>query len=219
VAVAHFTPLLPLQQPQQPCSSLSTTSISSHRTSKQQQQQWQPHHHPRRGSTTVCSAAAGDAGEASSRLSAALAGLAAGADATYRFTRPHTMLGTLVSIVSVSLLAMQSFAWSGPAATGLLQALLPALLMNVAIVGINQIYDVEIDKVNKPYLPLASGELSMQQGARACACVCGGGGVCERGESSHCTVWRVCCTSSLSRRAARCVAHSTLLALQQQQQQ
>ena len=36
--------------------------------------------------------------------------------------------------------------------------------MNVCIVGINQLYDVEIDRVNKPYLPLASGELSMRGG-------------------------------------------------------
>ena len=30
---------------------------------------------------------------------------------------------------------------------GLLQALIPALLMNIHIVGLNQIFDVEIDKV------------------------------------------------------------------------
>ncbi len=46
---------------------------------------------------------------------------------------------------------------------GLLQALLPALLMNIAIVGLNQLTDVEIDRVNKPYLPLASGELTIPQ--------------------------------------------------------
>lgn len=33
--------------------------------------------------------------------------------------------------------------------------------MNVHIVGLNQIFDVEIDKVNKPYLPLASGEFTL----------------------------------------------------------
>jgi len=33
--------------------------------------------------------------------------------------------------------------------------------VNVFIVGINQITDVEIDRVNKPFLPIASGELSM----------------------------------------------------------
>ena len=28
--------------------------------------------------------------------------------------------------------------------------------------GINQIYDVDIDRINKPFLPLASGELSVR---------------------------------------------------------
>ena len=32
--------------------------------------------------------------------------------------------------------------------------------MNVAIVGINQVYDKKLDRVNKPYLPLASGAFS-----------------------------------------------------------
>lgn len=36
--------------------------------------------------------------------------------------------------------------------------------MNIAIVGLNQLFDVDIDKVNKPYLPLASGEFSMATG-------------------------------------------------------
>lgn len=31
--------------------------------------------------------------------------------------------------------------------------------MNVYITGLNQVSDVEIDKINKPYLPIASGEL------------------------------------------------------------
>lgn len=46
---------------------------------------------------------------------------------------------------------------------GVVQALVPALLMNVSIVGLNQLYDVEIDKINKPYLPLASGEMTQSQ--------------------------------------------------------
>ena len=64
-------------------------------------------------------------------------------NAFYRFTRPHTMLGS-----------------SGALGT----ALASALLMNICIVGINQLYDIEIDKVNKPYLPLASGDFSVATG-------------------------------------------------------
>ncbi|KAJ7551663.1 hypothetical protein O6H91_06G023800 [Diphasiastrum complanatum] len=38
--------------------------------------------------------------------------------------------------------------------------LLALICGNGYIVGINQIYDVDIDKVNKPFLPIASGDLS-----------------------------------------------------------
>lgn len=54
--------------------------------------------------------------------------------------------------------------YGSQAAIGLLQALIPALLMNICIVGMNQIFDVDIDKVNKPYLPLASGDWSLNTG-------------------------------------------------------
>jgi hypothetical protein len=108
------------------------------------------------------------------------------------------MLGTFVSIVSVSIMAMHSFSWSAAALTGLAQALVPALLMNVAIVGINQIYDVDIDKVNKPYLPLASGELSMTQGG----CVDGGRGVhgssCSGGRGGSNTRTHARCTCDVA---------------------
>ncbi|KAG0582492.1 hypothetical protein KC19_3G064200 [Ceratodon purpureus] len=86
-------------------------------------------------------------------------------DAFYRFTRPHTIYGSALGVISVSLLAIQSPAdFTSTFFVGLLQALIPALLMNVYIVGLNQIYDIEIDKVNKPYLPLASGEFSLTTG-------------------------------------------------------
>jgi homogentisate solanesyltransferase len=41
-----------------------------------------------------------------------------------------------------------------------LLGVLALLLGNLFIVGINQIYDVGIDKVNKPFLPIAAGRLS-----------------------------------------------------------
>eukprot|EP00270_Netrium_digitus_P012974 TRINITY_DN4272_c0_g1_i1.p1 TRINITY_DN4272_c0_g1~~TRINITY_DN4272_c0_g1_i1.p1 ORF type:complete len:394 (-),score=0.35 TRINITY_DN4272_c0_g1_i1:399-1580(-) len=86
-------------------------------------------------------------------------------DAFVRFSRPHTMIGTALSICSVSLLAIDSQADLNLAfALGIIQALLPALLMNIYIVGLNQLCDIDIDKVNKPYLPLASGEFSVPQG-------------------------------------------------------
>ena len=91
-----------------------------------------------------------------------------------KFSRPHTVLGSAVSIVSLTLMGALSVA-SGPvcATTAfwmrylsvLMVALVPSMLMNVYIVGLNQVFDVSIDRVNKPYLPLASGELSVRAGA------------------------------------------------------
>ncbi|XP_047952348.1 homogentisate phytyltransferase 1, chloroplastic-like isoform X3 [Salvia hispanica] len=86
-------------------------------------------------------------------------------DAFYRFSRPHTVIGTALSIVSVSLLAVEKLSDFSPLFfAGLLEAIVAALLMNIYIVGLNQISDIEIDKVNKPYLPLASGEYSVKTG-------------------------------------------------------
>nr|GEW66765.1 homogentisate phytyltransferase 1, chloroplastic [Tanacetum cinerariifolium] len=86
-------------------------------------------------------------------------------DAFYRFSRPHTVIGTALSIVSVSLLAVQKLSDFSPLFfMGVLEAIVAAFFMNIYIVGLNQLSDIEIDKVNKPYLPLASGEYSVRTG-------------------------------------------------------
>ncbi|KAL5150192.1 Glycinol 4-dimethylallyltransferase [Glycine soja] len=41
-------------------------------------------------------------------------------------------------------------------------ALVPYTFLDVYINGLNQLSDIEIDKINKPYLPLASGQLSFR---------------------------------------------------------
>jgi len=52
-----------------------------------------------------------------------------------------------------------------------LKAIFTAIFCNVYIVGINQIVDVELDKINKPFLPIAAGELTLKQ-ARQIVYVC-----------------------------------------------
>ena len=54
---------------------------------------------------------------------------------------------------------LASLDWAGLAPRAAL-GVLALLAGNGFIVGINQIYDVEIDVVNKPFLPVAAGELS-----------------------------------------------------------
>jgi homogentisate phytyltransferase / homogentisate geranylgeranyltransferase len=88
----------------------------------------------------------------------------------WQFSRPHTIIGTTLSVIALYLIAIATN--NIPINTILspnhLQLILTAWLAcicgNIYIVGLNQLYDIEIDRVNKPHLPLASGEFSVQQG-------------------------------------------------------
>eukprot|EP00468_Gymnochlora_sp_CCMP2014_P004686 CAMPEP_0167761316 /NCGR_PEP_ID=MMETSP0110_2-20121227/12100_1 /TAXON_ID=629695 /ORGANISM="Gymnochlora sp., Strain CCMP2014" /LENGTH=314 /DNA_ID=CAMNT_0007647977 /DNA_START=238 /DNA_END=1179 /DNA_ORIENTATION=+ len=80
----------------------------------------------------------------------------------YKFTRPHTIRGTILgSFAGVARVLIES-----PTAINLdlipraTLGLMTLLFGNVYIVGINQIFDEKIDRVNKPFLPIAAGELS-----------------------------------------------------------
>jgi homogentisate phytyltransferase/homogentisate geranylgeranyltransferase len=88
----------------------------------------------------------------------------------WRFSRPHTVIGTTVSIVAIYLVAVDEGLGSG--AGDLALTLLAGLCVNVYIVGINQLEDVEIDRVNKPYLPLAAGDMTREP-ARALVAAAG----------------------------------------------
>jgi homogentisate phytyltransferase / homogentisate geranylgeranyltransferase len=81
-----------------------------------------------------------------------------------RFSRLHTIIGTTLSIVVLYLIAWSATAGSDWNLPTLGLTLLSCLGANIYIVGLNQITDVEIDKINKPYLPLASGAFSMRLG-------------------------------------------------------
>lgn len=73
---------------------------------------------------------------------------ATAASTLYRFSRPHTILGTTVSVLSVSALALGPGQLTAGVALRVGAALVAALAMNVCIVGVNQVYDVEIDRVS-----------------------------------------------------------------------
>lgn len=90
----------------------------------------------------------------------------------WRFSRPHTIYGTLLSVVCLHAVAWLTGGWAGllPAGATLLTALVPALLMNVFVVGLNQYFDVAIDRINKPTLPLAAGDLSQDAARSIIAC-------------------------------------------------
>lgn len=81
-----------------------------------------------------------------------------------RFSRLHTVIGTTLSIVSLYLIALSYSDFSDLHLGLLILTLLSCLGANIYIVGLNQITDVDIDRINKPYLPLASGAFSMRLG-------------------------------------------------------
>ena len=84
----------------------------------------------------------------------------------YKFSRPHTIIGTSLSVLALYIIAitnLESFVgleslWQ------LFGTWLACLCGNIYIVGLNQLEDIAIDRVNKPYLPIAAGEFSRQQG-------------------------------------------------------
>lgn len=77
------------------------------------------------------------------------------------FTRPHTIIGSFLSLTTLFMYAVPSSLWKSPQfIRSLVIALIPSLLTNLYITGLNQITDVDIDIINKPYLPIPSGKLS-----------------------------------------------------------
>ncbi|GAB4851482.1 Probable homogentisate phytyltransferase 2, chloroplastic [Ancistrocladus abbreviatus] len=84
-------------------------------------------------------------------------------DACWRFLRPHTIRGTALGSIALVARALienkDLIKWS--LLFKAFSGLLALICGNGYIVGINQIYDIGIDKVNKPYLPIAAGDLSV----------------------------------------------------------
>eukprot|EP00535_Pseudo-nitzschia_heimii_P009299 CAMPEP_0197178268 /NCGR_PEP_ID=MMETSP1423-20130617/3604_1 /TAXON_ID=476441 /ORGANISM="Pseudo-nitzschia heimii, Strain UNC1101" /LENGTH=439 /DNA_ID=CAMNT_0042627975 /DNA_START=72 /DNA_END=1391 /DNA_ORIENTATION=+ len=82
----------------------------------------------------------------------------------WRFSRPHTIIGSALAIPSLHILAAPSYAdaLTIRSVCSMIYAMVPALLMNLYITGLNQITDVEIDRINKPNLPIAAGDLSVR---------------------------------------------------------
>ncbi|PSB03788.1 homogentisate phytyltransferase [Merismopedia glauca] len=84
----------------------------------------------------------------------------------WKFSRPHTIIGTTLSVLGLYILGLalvptfteffHPISW--------LATTIACLCGNVYIVGLNQIEDIAIDKINKPHLPLASGEFSVRTG-------------------------------------------------------
>lgn len=101
-------------------------------------------------------------GTASSNLASnLLQSVKKAASTLWEFSRPHTILGTTASALSLFCYATPPKLWASKLfLKSVAEALVPALLTNIYITGLNQIIDVDIDRINKPYLPIASGQMS-----------------------------------------------------------
>lgn len=88
--------------------------------------------------------------------------------ALWKFWRPHTVIGTSLSVLGLATVVLAGLdAGPLPSGTGLVGvgiALIACLLGNLYIVGLNQLEDIAIDRINKPHLPLASGAFSIADG-------------------------------------------------------
>jgi len=86
--------------------------------------------------------------------------------AFWKFSRPHTIIGTSLSVFGLYLttIGVTSTNFAYVQVVQVLSAWISCLCGNIYIVGLNQLEDIEIDKINKPDLPLASGEFTQSQG-------------------------------------------------------
>jgi len=80
------------------------------------------------------------------------------------FARPFTLIAPALGFASAAATAIGADpheAWSWPLIVPPIIGAVMAAVLNVASNGLNQIYDFEIDRINKPKRPLPSGRLSM----------------------------------------------------------
>ncbi|KAL4294382.1 hypothetical protein AHAS_Ahas18G0222500 [Arachis hypogaea] len=85
-----------------------------------------------------------------------------------KFSRLYVFFGMMIPVgLSSSFLAVDNFSEISPIllVKGILQYMVPFFFTFQFIMGVNQVADVEIDKINKPDLPLATGEYSLTFGA------------------------------------------------------
>lgn len=79
----------------------------------------------------------------------------------WNFSRPHTILGSVISIFTLFIILCENN--RAAHVPLLLLAIIAGIACNIYIVGINQIADVDIDRINKPWLPIPSGALNLKQ--------------------------------------------------------
>jgi homogentisate phytyltransferase/homogentisate geranylgeranyltransferase len=80
----------------------------------------------------------------------------------WQFSRPHTIIGSICSITALYCIALEGSSFIQYILL-YIQTLFAALTCNIFIVGLNQIVDVKIDAINKPYLPIPAKRLTERE--------------------------------------------------------
>ena len=82
------------------------------------------------------------------------------------FARPFTLIAPALGFASAAATAIGAYpheTWSWGLVVPPILGSIMAAVLNVASNGLNQIYDLEIDRINKPKRPLPSGRLSIRE--------------------------------------------------------
>lgn len=88
--------------------------------------------------------------------------------AVVALARPFTLLAPALGMVAFGLAALGhggAFRFDGASAGRIALGAAMAAVLNVASNAVNQIYDIEVDRINKPERPLPSGALSIRAAA------------------------------------------------------
>ncbi|XP_019167147.1 PREDICTED: homogentisate phytyltransferase 1, chloroplastic-like isoform X2 [Ipomoea nil] len=87
-------------------------------------------------------------------------------DVFCRFARVHVVFGRVLCVISIFLLTIEKMSDFSPLFfTHMILVSVAAAFMSIYISGVNHLCDIEIDKVNKPQHPIASGKYSVKTGA------------------------------------------------------
>lgn len=94
------------------------------------------------------------------------------------FSRPHTIIGSLLSIAALYFICLalafpgEPLAHAGTYMATFGLTLISALSCNIFITGLNQVVDIPLDTINKPWLPIPAGRLN-KKNAIAIVVTCG----------------------------------------------
>jgi len=83
--------------------------------------------------------------------------------ALYRFSRPESTLGSIVMCTAIAVALFPVIPYEPIILVKIAACILSLALWTITCHGINQIYDLPVDRINKPDFPLPSGTMTITQ--------------------------------------------------------